>query len=167
MNAINKALRGSFALSMILTVMLAAGIPLIPVGFAVVGGGFGTALGVIGIAFAAVGFYGCPIAWVAYGGKKSLQRVVSAVVEEHIYEVSEIAAQLGLSEKEVRNRIDTCFKKKYFIGYKREGDRLVLNENKALEDAEHVAECPHCGARFTYKGTDIRCPYCGSAQERK
>ena len=42
------------------------------------------------------------------------------------------------SEKEVRNRIDTCFKKKYFIGYKREGDRLVLNENKALEDAEHV-----------------------------
>ena len=79
----------------------------------------------------------------------------------------ELASQLGLSEKEVRNRIDTCFNKRYLVGYKREADGLVLNENRALREREHGAVCPSCGAKFDYKaGEDPRCPYCGTRVER-
>ena len=96
-----------------------------------VGLGFGLVpVWAIGIALMVTGFYGCPIAWVSYGNKRSLLRLVQAVEEENIYEVRELAGQLGLSEKEVRNRIDVCFNKRYLVGYKREADGLVLNETE-------------------------------------
>lgn len=127
MEPIRKALRSALALSLILTFCL-------PLGGAMLGVGLGFGLvpvWAIGIALMVTGFYGCPIAWVAYGNKRSLYRLVQAVEEENIYTVRELAAQLGLSEKEVRNRIDTCFNKRYLVGYKKEADGLALNENRA------------------------------------
>ena len=164
MEPIRKALRSALALSLILTFCL-------PLGGAMLGVGLGFGLvpvWAIGIALMVTGFYGCPIAWVAYGNKRSLYRLVQAVEEENIYTVRELAAQLGLSEKEVRNRIDTCFNKRYLVGYKKEADGLALNENRALREREHSAVCPSCGARFDYKaGEEARCPYCGTRVEQK
>lgn len=164
MGPIRKALRSALTLSLILTICL-------PLGGAMLGVGLGFGLvpvWAIGIALMVAGFYGCPIAWVGYGSKRSLLRLVQAVEEENIYSVHELAAQLGLSEKEVRNRIDTCFNKRYLVGYKREADGLVLNENRALREREHGAVCPSCGAKFDYKaGEEPRCPYCGTRIERK
>ena len=164
MGPIRKALRSALTLSLILTFCL-------PIGGAMLGVGLGFGLVPVwasGIALMVTGFYGCPIAWVSYGNKRSLLRLVQAVEEENIYEVRELAAQLGLSEKEVRNRIDVCFNKRYLVGYKREADGLVLNENRALREREHAETCPYCGAKFSYKaGDDLKCPYCGSAIERK
>lgn len=163
MEPIRKALRSALALSLILTFCL-------PVGGAMLGVGLGfgvAAVWAVGIVLMVVGFYGCPVAWVGYGNKRSLYRLVQAVEEENIYTVRELASQLGLSEKEVRNRIDTCFNKRYLVGYKREADGLVLNENRALREREHSAVCPSCGAKFDYKaGEDPRCPYCGTRVER-
>ena len=163
MDPIRKALRSALALSLILTFCL-------PVGGAMLGVGLGfgvAAVWAVGIVLMVVGFYGCPVAWVGYGNKRSLYRLVQAVEEENIYTVRELASQLGLSEKEVRNRIDTCFNKHYLVGYKREADGLVLNENRALREREHGAVCPSCGAKFDYKaGEDPRCPYCGTRVER-
>ena len=162
MEPIRKALRSALALSLILTVCLPLGGAMLGVGL-----GFGIVpVWAIGIALMVAGFYGCPIAWVGYGNKRSLYRLVQAVEEENIYTVRELASQLGLSEKEVRNRIDACFNKRYLVGYKREADGLVLNENRALREREHGAICPSCGAKFDYKaGEDPRCPYCGTRIE--
>ena len=162
MEPIRKALRSALALSLILTVCLPLGGAMLGVGL-----GFGIVpVWAIGIALMVAGFYGCPVAWVGYGNKRSLYRLVQAVEEENIYTVRELASQLGLSEKEVRNRIDACFNKRYLVGYKREADGLVLNENRALREREHGAICPSCGAKFDYKaGEDPRCPYCGTRIE--
>lgn len=163
MEPIRKALRGALALALVLSVMLPLGGVLLGVGL---GAGLPPVWG-IGIGCMVLGFYGCPVAWVAYGNKRSLLRLVQAVEEENIYEVRELAAQLGLSEKEVRNRIDVCFNKRYLVGYKREADGLTLNSNKALREKEKFVVCPYCGAKFTYKAAeDARCPYCGSFIEQ-
>lgn len=156
MGPVRKALKKSLILALILTFAL-------PVGGLMLGVGLGIGqpgVWAVGIALMVAGFYGCPIGWVSYGNVRTLYRVVSAIVEEHLYSVREVASQLSLSEKEVRDRLDKCFQKRLLVGFKREGDTLVLNENAALEAREKVAQCPSCGAKFTYTGHNPRCPYC-------
>lgn len=158
MQPIHKAIKNSLILALILTFCL-------PVGGALLGVGLGIgqpAVWAIGIAGLAVGFYGCPIGWVAYGNKRTYLRLVSAIEDEHLYTVRDLASQLGLSEKEVRNQIDDLFKKRYILGYRRTGDGIELNENKALADRESTRSCPSCGAKVTFKGTETLCPYCGT-----
>ena len=82
------------------TIMLVAGIPMIPVGFSL---GY-TFLGIIGIVFTAVGFYGCPLAWSAFGGYAPMVRVVYAIEHESMYSVSEIATYLRKNEKTVQGK---------------------------------------------------------------
>lgn len=159
MQPIKKALRKSLTLCLILTFCLPLGGVMLGVGLAV----SQPAVWAIGIALLVVGFYGTPIGWTAaYAPKKTLYRVVSAVMEEHLHTVQEIAVQLSLSEKDVRNRLDQCFQKQYLPGIKRNGDTLILNENTALGQEEHYAECTACGARFLYTKEQKACPYCGT-----
>lgn len=163
MQAVRKALRKNLILSVILTIMLPLGGAMLGVGLAL----HQPAIWAIGIAFMVCGFYGCPCAWtMAYAPTKSLSRIVSAVVEENLCTVNEIAAQLSLSEKDVRNRLDMCFRKHYLTGYKREGDSIVLNDNRAPAKRSFSAECPYCGAKFAYTADDPRCPYCGSPVQK-
>ena len=163
MEPIRKAVRSSLTLALLLTFALPLGGVLLGVGLGIGQPG----IWAVGIAFLAAGFYGCPIGWVSYGNKREYFRFITAIEEEHLYTVQELASQLGLPEKEVRNRIDTCFNKRYLVGYMREADGLALNENRALREREHGAVCPSCGAKFDYKaGEDPRCPYCGTRVER-
>ena len=163
MQPIKKALRNSFILSIILTLCLPLGGVMMGVGFAI---GQPAVWG-IGIGLLAVGFYGTAIGWaLVYAPKKALYRVVSAVMEEHLHTVNEIAVQLSMSEKDVRNRLDICFRKHYLTGYKREGDAIVLNDNRAPAKRSFSAECPYCGAKFAYTADDPRCPYCGSPVQK-
>ena len=159
MQAVRKALRKNLILSVILTIMLPLGGAMLGVGLAL----HQPAIWAIGIAFMVCGFYGCPCAWtMAYAPTKSLSRIVSAVVEENLCTVSEIASQLSLSEKDVRNQLDACFRKRYLPGIKRDGDTLILNENRELGKQEFYAECTACGARFLYTKDSKCCPYCGT-----
>lgn len=163
MNRIKNALRSSFLTAFILSFAFAGGIPAIVLGAI---NGLHAVMGV-GIACTVIGFYGTPIAWISYGSKRSLHRLVAAVYEEHIYTVKELSAQLSVPEANVRSQIATCINKRYLPGFIRNGDSLVLNENSALSETEHAAECPHCGAKFKYKGANATCPYCGTLIERK
>lgn len=164
MQNIKRAVRGALLLSLLFTFLFPIGGVMLGVGL-----GFGVpAVWGVGIACLACGFYGCPLAWVHYGSVRGLERVVSAVVEEHLYTVREISSQLGMPEKEIRNRLDACFKKRYLPGYKREGDGVTLNENADLAEEELSAVCAACGARYTYRrGTRPACPYCGTPAEKK
>lgn len=158
MKEVKSYLRGLLIAAIIITVLFVAGIPMIPVGattgiYAVMG---------VGIALTAAGFYATPIIWTIYGSNVGLKRIVHAVTEEHLYSVREIAAQLSLNEKNVRDQLTKCFNKNFLPGYKRDGDNIVLNENIAAGKKESFYECPYCGAKFTYTKDNARCPYCGS-----
>ena len=133
MDAINKDLRKKFIVSITLTIMFVVGIPSIVLGAS----NEIWVVMAIGIAFTAAGFYGMPIAWVGYGNTKTLERLVSAVVNENLHTVNELASQFSLSEKEVRDKLDVCFKKGYFVGIKRDGDTLILNENDPLGQKQY------------------------------
>lgn len=158
MKEVTKFINALLITSIVMTVLLVVGVPLIIVGantkvYAVMG---------IGIAFTAIGFYGCPVAWSIYGNNLSLKRVVSAVVQENLYSVQEISSQLSMDERNVRAQLDRAFNKGFLHGFKRVGDRIVLNENMPANKRERVAECPNCGAKFTYTADNARCPYCNS-----
>ena len=155
-------IRGAFFLAHFLTYLF-------PIGGLLLG--FGLAIGqpamwAIGIACIVTAFYGCTFGWVGYGNKRSLARVVTAIEEEHLYTVRELAVQLGTSEKDIRDKIDTLFRKRYLVGYIRTDSGVALNENRALAEREYTKECPSCGARVTFRGTSGECPYCGTHVER-
>jgi len=158
MKAINKAVRKSLITSLIFTFAFIAGIPATILGAVF---RFWALMG-IGIACVVVGFYAMPISWTKYGATKSQLRLVYAIAEEHIYSVNGLAKQLSLSEKEIRNRLDECFRKNYLAGYLRDGDNIIINEKKELRKKEYAAECPYCGAKFTYTDDNAYCPYCKS-----
>ena len=95
MQPIYKAAKRSFTLAMIFTLLFPLGGVLLGVGL-----GIGQpAMWAVGIACLGSAFYGCPIAWVGYGNKKAYVRLVTAIEEEHLYIVRDLAAQLGLSEE--------------------------------------------------------------------
>ena len=164
MEPIRKAVRSSLTLALLLTFALPLGGVLLGVGLGIGQPG----IWAVGIAFLAAGFYGCPIGWVSYGNKREYFRFITAIEEEHLYTVQELASQLGLPEKEVRNRIEVCFSKRWLIGYRRNGDELILNTNRQLSEQKETVTCPACGAKFSYKKTeDAWCPYCGTPVEQK
>ena len=90
MQPIYASVRKAFILAMFLTFLF-------PIGGVLLGVGLGIAqpaMWAIGIACLACGFYGCPIGWVAFAGKKEYVRIVDAIEKEHLYTFSELAAQL-------------------------------------------------------------------------
>ena len=142
----------------------------LPLGGTMLGVGLGIgqpAVWAVGIALMVAGFYGCPVAWIGYGSAVSLRRLMRAVTEEHLYTARELGMQLGISEQEARRRIATCFSKGYLVGYIRTDSGIALNENEALSKTEHTAQCPACGAKFTYTGSVAKCPYCGTPAANK
>jgi len=162
MTNIDRETKKMFTLSMILTLCLPIGIPLIIIGAINISKLY--LVLALGVVMTVAGFYGSPIVWSKFGNVRALKRVVSAVVEENLYTVQEIAAQLSTNEEKVRTQLDLCFKKQYLVGFKRNGDEILLNENEKLTKREKTAECPYCGAKFSYFGKVGRCPYCGNTQ---
>lgn len=161
-----------FALAVILSVMLVIGIPMIIVGAVGPSDGHGAMRAArigykfmmgLGIAFTAVGFYGTPLGWIAFGNANAELTIVSAVRTEHLYTVDELASRLGKSEKETLTLLTNCVRKGYLTEYKLEGTALVLNENTALAPTEVHFECPRCGAPVVcIAGEKTVCSYCGS-----
>lgn len=163
MKPVKKAVLTSLIVSLLFTFGLLCGIPAI-----VLGAVYGiTAVFAIGIVCTVLGFYGIPVSWSIYSNKRGLMRLVSAIVEENIYNVNELAEHLTLSYGEVKSRLSLCFARKYLAGYRREGDNIVLNEGVALGKKQYGAECPNCGAKFTYTAGNARCPYCNTPVGRE
>lgn len=157
MEQMEKMIKKSFNVALTVTILFVIGIPLIPIGAV----NKIWALMIIGIVFTAFGFYGIPLFWISYGNKVSTKRLIFAIEVEHIYTVSQLAEQLAKPEAEVRELLNTCFQKCYLVGYRRDGDTIVLNEGVPLAEKMHTTTCPNCGATFSHKGTEAVCPFCG------
>ena len=147
-----KAKKKNLGLAIALTVGLIVGIPCIVVGAVKMGDvkAF-AALLAVGIVLTVLGFYGSPIAWSRMSSVNQELTLVQAVTTEHLYTVADLSQRLNLKGKHTS------------VGYIREGDTLVLNENRALGPTVHDFECPRCGAPISVTaGEKARCPYCGS-----
>ena len=159
-----KAKKKNTALAIILTIGLVAGIPLLVVGAVNMDDNKGfVALLVIGIACVVAGFYGAPIAWTRLVTVNQELTLVKAVTEENLYTVADIAQRLSVNGKTASATLNNCIRKGYLVGYIREGDSLVLNENRTLAPTAYTIDCPRCGAQVTLTKNDSpRFPYCGS-----
>ena len=163
-----KAKKRNFIFAVVLTVALAAGIPCIVMG--AIGlkppshdnAGYIVLL-TFGIICVTAGFYGSPIAWSRLAILNQELTLVKAVTEEHLHTVADLAQRLSVNGKTASATLNNCIRKGYLVGYIREGDRLVLNENRALGPTQYTLVCSHCGATVELtKGDTARCPYCGS-----
>ena len=145
-----KAKKKNTALAIILTIGLVAGIPLLVVGAVNMDDNKGfVALLVIGIACVVAGFYGAPIAWTRLVTVNQELTLVKAVTEENLYTVADIAQRLSVNGKTASATLNNCIRKGYLVGYIREGDSLVLNENRTLAPTAYTIDCPRCGAQVT------------------
>ena len=159
MKKINKNTKTILIWSVIISLMLIVGIPMIILG-AIKSIWF---VLVIGIIFTVIGFYGTPIIWVYFANTKVLQRVVEIINNEHLLKVSEIAQHLQLSEQQIKMHITNAIKKNFLQGYIFDG--LELKENKEEKNKFEKLlknKCPNCGANLIKIDNGHRCEYCGS-----
>ena len=153
MELAEKAKKRNFILALIFTVGLIAGVPFIVVGAINMGDNKGyIAMLVLGIVGTVLGFYGTPLLWVRVSTVNQELTVVRAVTQEHLYTVADLAQRLSVNGKTASATLNNCIRKGYLVGYIREGDSLVLNENRAL------ALLPLRRHRAAAKGRDLPLP---------
>ncbi len=167
MEKVTKKIRVFLGVGIALALAFVAGIPM-----TVLGATNGiTALLAIGIIFIVAGFYVSPIMLVQVSEKRKLKRVVQAVEEQNLYTVREIAAGVGIREKAVRGYLTESLQKGYLIGYKLEGDDVVLITAPKQTLSASSIKCPSCGAqvRLDPLTGEGECGYCGwiAKQTRK
>ena len=171
MDKVKRARKKALIRAIIFTVLLVAGIPMIPIGFVFAAKTTGAVHGILiavaiaGIAFTAVGFYGTPIAWTSFGNFAPIVRLLYAIEKECIYDVPTLATYLHRREKDIQGTIRTAIDKLYLEGYFFDGTKLTLNENKKLKAKPIYTKCPNCGASLpTPQDGDesVTCKYCGS-----
>lgn len=125
----------------------------------------------IWIAGLVIGFFvlimGIPLAWLGTSEKRKNLRIGALVSgrERTTFEI--IAGSAGITEEEALQRIKWCLDHGYLDGYVINGSEVC--QIRFIDPAErvHAAECPNCGASFTYKGEKGQCPYCGYFIENK
>ena len=164
MELAEKAKKRNFILALAFTIGLIAGIPCIVVGAINMDDNKGfIALLVFGILGTVLGFYGTPLLGTRLATVTQELPVVRAAPREHLYPVADLAQRLSVTGKTASDPLNNCTRKGSLVGFIREGDRLVLNENRALGPTQYSVVCAHCGATAELtKGDTARCPYCGS-----
>lgn len=136
----------------VLSAALAAGIPMIPLGFA---NGI-IPLGVIGIVLTVVGFYGSPLMWVRFADLRACGGVYGLITEDGLRSVSAIAGTLGQPVEKVRKTLTQLTSRRYLTGYVYDGGDTLSESG----DGGRL-KCPDCGAPLTPDGDGYRCQYCG------
>lgn len=149
-----KALNKKFIAGIVFSVLFVVGIPCIPIGFS-----FGLIpVGVAGIIFTVVGFYGTPLVWTMYGNARANLGVYCLITEDGVKDIDRIAATLNVDAKKTLAQVNYLINKRYLRGYLLDGMKLVAIEK---ENNEALNKCPNCGATLTLEGNVFHCPYCG------
>lgn len=111
----------------------------------------------VAIAFAAFGFYGSPLFWVAFGNRCALGGVLRAVASG-LLTVPAISAQLGSNPKTVSDQLRTAIGRGYLPGYVFDG--TALRKIVAAKPTPISVVCPFCGATAEITGQERKCPWC-------
>ena len=133
----------------------------------IIGAGKNTFVLVMGIIFTALDFYACPILFSAYGSAQALNKTVHCVMNEHIYNVKDIAAQTGKNEETVKSDVLAAIGKGYITGLLFDGEKLTYNDNAKATGKTLRVKCDCCGAPVVYYSDEANptCPYCGNPIE--
>lgn len=157
-----KAADKAFWVALALSLMLIAGIPMIVLGAS-------NKLWILmtfGIIFTVLGFYGCPIAWVAYGEGRFRASLVSAIECEGTVSADALAAQFGKPKQKIVADIRKVIEKRYLTGYVFDGETLTSSVRKERpRERIQVGKCPSCNAMMEYADGKVFCPYCGYVRE--
>lgn len=160
---LKKALTRQLIVAILLTIGLPAGIVLIIVGATNTDSGalYRAILGV-GIAFAVLGFYGAPIAWVKYGPQKRYSRIIDAIKREGFRDVNDIARHLSMQPADVKSAVQVCIEKQYLTDYTIEDTKIVPLNNRPDDLGMYTVECPYCGGiTQTSNNLQVKCEFCG------
>lgn len=119
-----------------------------------------TFLMVVGIIFAALGFYVMPIIWIQYGEQKPRIAVLDLILTDNLLNINNIATNLGKRPKDILIIVNYLLTKRFLTGYYLEGDVLKPIENE--EEIVVSPKCPYCGATVNLDKEVSRCEYCGA-----
>lgn len=143
-------------ISLLLTLMLIGGIPMIIFGATKKM----TFLLIAGIIFVVFGFYGTPIAWMRFGTLSGLQNTLIAIEQEKITDLKKLSVHLSKQEKDLRSDIRSLIQMNCLKGYTLDEMGNIIS-NQPVEKTVRVGKCPHCSAPLSFDEEMIRCPYCG------
>ncbi|MCI6716261.1 MAG: hypothetical protein SOZ32_00220 [Bacilli bacterium] len=156
-----------FLTAFILSILLIIGIPMIPIGFSKEV----EIVGILGIVFTAVGFYGTPIAWINYTNFCKLYRLYNLIYHDKVYYMSLLASTTSQKIEIIEQEVNTLIQKGYLTSFIIVDDKLVnlkevKNPNDYLANAAGKVQtitCEGCGYTYTYETTNgiSQCPYCG------
>ena len=132
MKKINKDISIKLSFGIFSAIGFVAGILLI-----IFGAGKSAIMLTAGIILGINGFYGTPLWFISYGENKAIKRVVYAIEKEKIYSVKDIATQLQLPEKDVKEKVNKAIEKNYISGLLFDGKTFKANN---CESAKTVAE---------------------------
>ncbi len=158
---IDKDKSKSLILSIVLTIALVVGVPLIVYGAS----NSLWIIMIVGIVCTVAGFYCSPIAWVHYSNVKAIKRVVDAVLIEKMESVTEISKQLQISPRVAKDRLTTAIQKRYIMGYIFDGENLTLNQKQIKKKRVISNHCPNCGGKMEVFEDFNFCPYCNTRFE--
>ena len=113
-----------------------------------------------GIVFTALGLVFVPIFWVKYAHKKRLLRLATVINGTSDSTIDIIGDTVGRTQEETREDVRILLRNGWLPGYTfvDQEDRVKRTDSLDI----HHAICSHCGASFEFKGTDSKCPYCGT-----
>lgn len=125
------------------------------------------------IAFVVAGFYGSPIAFIAYATARVSENLVYSVTHDKILSVKTLCEIYGISEKIMKKNLRNLIANRYLPNYLLNGDKLSLNtvivetedvakEEKTKNELQKSVKCPFCGAVLVVKGESGKCPFCGN-----
>ena len=95
-------------------------------------------------------------------GAKLVVRTVDAILEENLNTVSEIATQLQMQEKTVKNFIVNAIQKKFLTGFIFDGNNLTPNQKETPNRKIAQNKCKNCGATMHKLEDGWKCEYCGA-----
>lgn len=164
MKELKHSVTGRLLLALLLTLFLPLGV------FGII---YGASAGIkpvliVGIIAAVVGFYGCPMSWIAYAGRKRLVVILNLIVNENVYSIEEMAAHLSVKPEQITTDVNTLIINGYLKGYLFKDGFLVLNTNRKQQKSDGIKkECPNCGGRMEYNGVNYVCEYCGYVEQNE
>lgn len=114
----------------------------------------------VGIVFCVHGFYGTVLYWQMFAKSLKYAAFVDAVVGEGALTVKQLSSHFGWSENATVAWIRECIQKRFLIGYRFDGEKLV----KVIRtDNGYAVECPYCGAKNIITEKKRVCEYCGAS----
>lgn len=144
--------------SIIVSITLVGGIPMIPIGFAT----DYIFVAIAGIVFVAHGFYGVTFYWIWFAGLCTTVKVVKAIEKSNLYTVREISLYTSINMDNVKKHVRKAMNKGWLVGLLFDGNNIYANENEPIIRNGVKVQCEYCDTFYMRSRNMNKCPCCGA-----